>query len=236
MFGWRGRFGYIGPTTIVLPSELQGLLPDGVGVLATSLGIRSVEDNEIERGRQRIEEAAELLVAEGARAIMISGPLLALRLGFPGDEATRQSLAEKVGVPVISGIAAVVAGLKHLGARRPIAVVALPPEHHSMITNYLRDAGLEPAGIVGAGVRGPVAQIQMDPTVFYGLAYELAAQHADADSVYLGGRSVGLDVATALEADLGLPVAYAEQAGLWWALRHLKVAPKPGSPTRLLNS
>jgi maleate cis-trans isomerase len=235
MLGWRGRYGYIGPATILMPMEFQGLLPDGVGVIAASLGIRSVEDDEIERGRTRIEETVVQMAAEGARAITISGPLLAIRLGYEGDEAARQALSEKAGVPIISGIAAVVAGIKHLGAKQPAVAVALPPEHHGMALDFLRGGGLEPVGISGAGVRGPIAQSQMDPNVFYGLARTLVDQHPNADSIYLGGRVVGLEVATALEADLGLPVVYADQAGLWWALRHLKVAPRPDSPTRLLN-
>ena len=68
----------------------------------------------------------------------------------------------------------------------------------------------------------------MPDGAYYRLARDLVLAHPDADAIFLGTRGNVMQVVLQLEADLGLPVVHSPQASLWWALRQLRVAPRPG--------
>ena len=225
MLGWRGKFGYVSPSTIQLPSELQTMLPDGVSVIATNLGVRAHQAAEFERAQQGIEAAIELVVGEGARAVVLGGVPVAVPQGYRGEQENHRRWSEKAGVPVTSGMAACVAGLQHLGCHRPVIATAYLAEFHQQIATYMADAGLEVAGVEGLSVGSPAEAGRVEPTAYYGLARKLVDAHPNADAIFFGTRSDVQEVALRLEADVGLPVVHGTQAGLWWALRILRVAP-----------
>src|SRR5579884_2184100 len=164
MLGWRGYFGYVSPSTIQLPAELQDMLPDGVGVIAANLGVRAHQGAEFARAQQGIQNALELVVGEGAQAVVLAGVPLAVRQGYAGEQEANRGWSKQVGVPVTSGMAASVDGLRHLGARRPVVGTAYLDEINQQIAAYLAEAGLPPVGVQGlacairprpAGLRRP---------------------------------------------------------------------------------
>jgi maleate cis-trans isomerase len=235
MLGWRGYFGYVSPSTIQFPSELQDLLPEGVSVIAANLGVRAHQGAEFERAQQGIQNALELVVGEGARAVVLAGVPIAVRQGYAGEQAANRTWSEKLGVPVTSGMAASVDGLRHLGARRPVVGTAYLEEINQQIAAYLGEAGLPPLGVCGLSVRNPAEAGRIAPTAFYRLARDLVDAHPDADAIFLGTRSNLQAVTIELERDLGLPVIHGTQAAVWWALRQLRVMARPNSG-RLLAS
>ncbi|HEY7062920.1 MAG TPA: hypothetical protein VII06_15695 [Chloroflexota bacterium] len=235
MLGWRGYFGYVSPSTIQLPSELQDMLPEGVSVIAANLGVRAHQGAEFERARQGLQNALELVVGEGAQAVVLGGVPLAVRQGYAGEQQANRAWSAQVGVPVTSGMAACVDGLRHLGARRPAVGTAYLDEINRQIADYLTEAGLPPAGVQGLSVTSPAEAGRIAPTAFYRLARDLVDAHPDADAIFLGTRSNLQAVTTELERDLGIPVVHGTQAALWWALRQLRVGARPNSG-RLLAS
>ncbi|HWP29129.1 MAG TPA: hypothetical protein VFB73_10375 [Chloroflexota bacterium] len=228
MLGWRGRIGYVSPSTVQLPWEFQDLLPEGVSVVITNLGVRAHQEAEFARAQEHIEAAIELLVGEGAQVVILAGVPLAVRLGYQGEQEAHRAWSARAGVPVTSGLAAAVAALRHLGAQRPVVATAYLPEFNQQIARYLSDAGLAVAGVGGLSVRSPAEASRVAPTAYYQLARELVAAHPEADAVFLGTRGNVHTTALLLERDLGLPVVHGLQAGLWWALRYLRVAPPQG--------
>jgi maleate cis-trans isomerase len=108
-------------------------------------------------------------------------------------------------------------------------VTAYLEEFNRAIAQYLTDAELAPAAVEGFAVSSPAEAGRIEPSAYYRRARELVAAHPDADAIVFGTRSNMEPVALALEADLGVPVVYGTQAGLWWALRHLRVAARPNS-------
>lgn len=223
MLGWRGAFAYISPSTIELPWELQDMLPDGVKVIATVLGVRAHSDAEFERAQQQAQAAVEAMVSEGAQAVILGGVPFAARQGYARERALHAAWSERLGTPVISSVAAAVAALEHLRARRPIVATAYLESLNRSVQSYLEEAGLEVAGIEGLAVRTPAEASRIEPTAFYELARRLAIAHPEADSIFLGVRGNLYPVAVQLEQDLGLPVVYGTQSGLWWALRQLRI-------------
>ncbi len=124
MFGWRGCWAWVSPSTIQLPWELQSLLPDGVGVVATNLSVRAHSAAEFDRAQQGIEAAIEVCVGEGAQAVVLAGVPFAVRQGWTAEQAAHRAWSERWRVPVTSGSAAAVMGLQALGCRRPVLATA----------------------------------------------------------------------------------------------------------------
>ena len=236
MLGWRGYFGYISPSTIQLPTELQDMLPDGVSVIAANLGVRAHQGAEFDRAREGIQSALELVAGEGAQAVVLAGVPLAVRQGYRGEQEANRAWSEQIGVPVTSGMAAAVEGLRQLGARRPVVGTAYLEAINHLIAEYLAEAGLAPAGTQGLSVRSPAEAGRVAPTAYYRLARDLLDAHPDADSIFFGTRSNLQAVTIDLERDLGLPVIHGTQASVWWALRQLRVTPRPDCGRLLASS
>ena len=146
--GWRGYFGYVSPSTIQFPSEMQDMLPDGVSVIAANLGVRAHQGAEFERAQQGIQNALELVVGEGAQAAVLAGVPIAVA-GLRGRTGGQSSLERACGVPVTSGMAASVDGLRHLGARRPVVGTAYVDEINQQIAAYLGEAARRRSASVG---------------------------------------------------------------------------------------
>src|SRR5581483_4331667 len=212
MLGWRGYFGYVSPSTIQFPSELQEMLPDGVSVIAANLGVRAHQGAEFERAQEGIRNALELVVGEGAQAVVLAGVPIAVRQGYAGEQAANRAWSETIGVPVTSGLAAEVDGLRDRGARRPVVGTAYLDESNQQIAAYLAEAGLAPVGVRGLSVRNPAEAGRLAPTAFYRLARDLMDAHPDADAIFLGTRSNLQTVTIELERDLGAPVIHGTQA------------------------
>jgi maleate isomerase len=218
----------VSPSTIQLPWELEAMLPEGVGVVATNLNVRAHEAAEFARAREGIAAAIDVVVGEGAKAVVLAGVPLAVRDGWEAEQRAHAAWSQEKGVPVTSGSAAAVMGLQALGAHRPVVATAYLPEFNEQVARYLNEGGLEVAGVGGLSVRSPAEASQTQPAAYYRLVRELLAAHPHADSVFLGTRSNVMSVVLQIEADLGVPVVHSPQAGLAWALRHLRVAPRPG--------
>jgi len=228
MFGWRGKLGYVSPSTMQVPMELEDMLPDGVAVIGTNLGVRAHQAAEFDRAYEGIPAALDLLVGEGAQAIYLEGVPVAVRQGWAAEQQAHRTWSERVGVPVTSGFAAVVAALQHLGARRPVVATAYRDEWNDLIARYLADAGVAPGEVRGLSVQTPAEAGRVDATVFYQLARQLVDGHGEANAVVLGARGNLMPVALELERDFGLPVVFGTPAGLWWGLRQLGVSAPRG--------
>ncbi len=236
MLGWRGRFGYLSATSIFLPWDIHQMLPEGVVALAATLGVSGLSDEELQQGRDRQSHAIDQLVADGAKAVVVTGPMMAVRLGYRESSARDRVLSEQKGVPIMSAVDAQIEALNQLRRHRPVLATALAEQSSRQLVGYLGDAGIEVAGSDSLGARGPADQSRIDPHDFYRLAHELARSHPDADSVLLGGRVVTLDVVRELEYDLKLPVLYSTVAAVWWALRELGVRGPERHAGMLLSS
>lgn len=236
MLGWRGRFGYVSPSTIQLPWELQDMLPEGVGVVATVLSVRVHTEEAFQRALEGTPDAIQVVVGEGAQAVVLGGVPVAVRQGYRGEQAAHRAWSEQAGVPVISGIAAAVEGLRRLGARRLVVATAYLDEINHGIARYLAEADLEPVAVGGLQVRSPAEASRVQPAAYYHLARRLLSAHPQVEAIFLGSRGNVQEMVLRLEQDTGLPVLTGTQAGLWWALRQLGVAERPRGGGRLLSA
>src|SRR6266567_861434 len=65
--------GYISPSTINIPSELDVLLPEQLSVVASVLDVRAHTDEQFRAAREKLDDAVQALVADGAQAVVVDG-------------------------------------------------------------------------------------------------------------------------------------------------------------------
>lgn len=218
------QIGYVSPAAIRLPWKLMDMLPQGVGVIATNLRVRGYTDAEFARAQAGIEEAVELLTADGAQVVLLAGVPVAVREGYAREQERLAALRARFGVPVISGVAACVEAFRQLGVRAPLVVTAYLDEMNQQLARYLTEAGLPPAGVAGLSASSPAESGRLGGEALAQLARGLRAGHPEADGMFLGARIELQAVSRALESELGIPVLHANHAGLGWALRQLGIA------------
>jgi len=219
MFGEQGILGCISPSTIQIPSELDELLPPGMGVVATVLDVRAHTDEQFRAARQKLAGAVDAVVGEGAQAVWIDGVPVAVWDGYQAEQDMLGELSSHCGVPVTTGVSSAVEGLRHLGVQRLIAATAYIPEVNERVGRYFGQAGFELLAIEGLAVRSPAENARLSGDAYADLARKLFAAHPQADGFFLGGRGNLMPTAAAVERELGKPVVMGRQASLWWVLR-----------------
>jgi maleate cis-trans isomerase len=218
------KFGCIAPSVIQLPWDLHALLPEDVQALTVTLNVRNGLPGEHERALANMQRAADVLIDEGAKAIVVMGVPVAARRGFAPDRAALDALtADRGAIPIISSLAAAALALGHLGAKRPLFITQYNAEVNAAIVAYCRDAGVDAAGIVGLGA-GNAAQVNALSVADYdALTRRALDEHRDADGIFLSARGNLLSLSRELETKLRLPVVEQVQASVWWALTELGV-------------
>jgi len=219
------KFGCIAPSVVQLPWDLHALLPKDVRALTVTLNVRNGLPGEQERAIDNMHRAADVLIDEGAKAIVVMGIPVAARRGFAADRAALRALtADRGAVPIISSLAATALALKHLGAKRPLFVTQYNEEVNAAIVAYCRDAGVPAAGIAGLGATNAAQVNALSVSDYEALARRALEKHPDADAIFLSARGNLLSLTSKLEATLGLPTIEQVQASVWWSLLELGVA------------
>jgi maleate cis-trans isomerase len=231
--GPRAIVGYVSPSTIQLPLELQELLPADVQIVASVLDVRAHTDEQFRAARQKLEGVVVALAGEGAQAIEVDGVPVAVWDGWQAERDMWRDMQAKVGVPLNSGVGAAVEGFQHLGVKRLVVATAYLPAINDRLAAYFQQAGLQVLAIEGLAVHSPAEAARLDAFAYAALARRLVADHEGADGVFLGGRGNLLPIAVELERQLGRLVLTARQGGAWWLLRTLGI---PAGAGRLLAS
>jgi maleate isomerase len=232
--GWDAitRIGVLAPHADVGPeAELQAMAPATVTIHAArvpfgAMATGGAMDPTIPLAPVRafaepphVDDAAELLAAAPLSAIAYGFTSSAYVIGAEDEAAMIARLEQRTnGTPVVTPCAAMVRGLRVLGAAR-VAHVDPPwfdAELSGLGRRYYESAGFQ---VVHSGACDlPSDQAKITPASLYAWVMEHAP--GDADAVAIGGngfRAVG--AIDALEKDLGRPVVTANQALLWAALR-----------------
>lgn len=232
--GWGAsiRIGVLVPHADVGPeAELQGMAPSTVSIHATrvpfgAMAAGGAMDPTIPLAPVKafaepphLDDAAELLAAAPLSAIAYGFTSSAYVIGVDGEAEMINRLEQRThGIPVVAPCAAMVEGLRALGAGR-VALVDPPwfdAELSALGRRYYESAGFE---VVQSGSCDlPSDQAKITPADLH--AWVVRHTPADADAVAIGGngfRAVG--VVDALEKNLDRPVVTANQALFWAALR-----------------
>ncbi|WP_139267440.1 MULTISPECIES: hypothetical protein [unclassified Beijerinckia] len=210
---------------IQLPWDLPALLPDEVQALTVTLNVRNGLPGEHERALDAMRRAADVLIDEGAKAIVVMGVPVAARRGFGPDRAALAALmAERGAIPIISSLAASALALAHAGAKHPLFITQYNAEVNAQIVAYCREAGVEAAGIVGLGASNAAQVNVLTVSDYDTLTKRALEEHPEADGIFLSARGNLLNLSRELAVSFQLPVIEQIKASVWWSLSQLGVA------------
>jgi arylmalonate decarboxylase len=201
-----------------VPDEGRQMYPDA-RFLPRGVGVRSLTPEGFAAAFDAIIPAADHLAAQGVDAIMVVGTSLTFYRGPEAHDRLLERLRARTGLPVSSMSAAIIDGLRAVGAKRVAVATAYSDAINQRLIELLEAAGcevlaLECFNIVDFG--GPSSKSEGD---IIALSEKSVAAARDAEGIVIscgGLRTLG--VAKPLEARCGIPVVASTQAAFWSAM------------------
>ena len=210
-----------------VPVEGPMMYP-GVKFIPRGVGVRSLTPAGYDSAFDGILPAALHLAKQGVDAIMVIGTSLTFYRGYEAHQELLAKLRAETGLPVSTMSAAVVDGLRSVGAKRIAVATAYADEVNNRLADFLRKAGFEVLALEGFGLFGfgePGNKSENDIIELSGKAISGAktgattsANAADAVLISCGGL-LTLGVAEPIEQRHGIPVVTSTQAAFWSAMR-----------------
>ena len=236
IFGWRALIGWIHSIGMLshTPLDLYRLLPDGVGVMFSTLGKLDQSPEQTELALSRLEAMAELLAKNGAEYLIVNSSPMVTH-GGPGADREIMARMERVaGCPATTTTTAAVLAMKALGMQR-IVMCSPYASQNDKLKVFLEAEGFEVVG--GYGMDRSLWDIHLLPAEYaYRIARNAFSTAPEADGLYMaGGRLRVLEIAEELEQDLGVPVVGSTQATVWQALDDLRIRVPVSGYGRLLG-
>jgi arylmalonate decarboxylase len=202
-----------------VPDEGLQMYPD-VRFLARGVGVRALTPEGYDAAVDGVLPAAEDLARRGVAAIMVIGTSLTFYRGADFHAALLDRLRTATGLPVSTMSAAVMDGLRSVGAERIAVATAYGDEVNDRLRAFLEAHGFDVLALEGFGLVGfgdPGRKSEQD-ILALGETACAAAPDAEALLISCGGlRTLG--VAAPFEERHGIPVVASTQAAFWAALR-----------------
>ena len=222
------KFGCISPSVLGLPWDMHRILPAGVQANVVTLNVRNGRPGEHEWALGAMKRATDVLIDEGAEAIVVQGVPVAARRGHASTRDDHDALtADRGAVPIISSLGASALALRAMGSKRPLLITQYTDEVNALIVDFFAAMGLSTAGAFGLGAANAAQVNVLGATDYERLATKALDAQPDADGLFLSARGNLLDIALGLEASKNLPVVEQVEATLWWALSKLGVGAGP---------
>jgi maleate isomerase len=231
MYGWRGRLGLILPSdNAVVEVDVARRLPEGV----SSHVVRLSSGDQRDRMVQEAVEFAPYLVDADADVLSYMCAASSFLLGPEGNEKLRRDISDACGGrPAFTASTAMSDALRAVGARRVQVLSPHPPKIAEYLRAYLTDDGFEVAELTALdmGLRQINSQYPGDVYRFV-----RSLDLVDADALFIAATNFrAMDVASLIEADIGIPVITSNQVCLWAGLRALGVQDRLAGLGRLLE-
>jgi len=233
---WRGVVGVIKPTH--RPGSLEEfirLLPEGIGVVPTFIGIKTGTEKEfssvLDAVKEKIAELAELEVdiihAEGAPPFML--------LGYEGEAKLIRGLSRKHKRPISTSGTTQVDALKALKIKKFVGVTYFTGSINTKYARYFTQAGFNVLGMDGISV--PFDEVgRLASEEVYAFVKEQFLKYKGAQGIYLLGSGWRvLPIIRLLEQDLQVPVVHPVPARVWAVQKELHVREKIEGFGRLLE-
>ena len=213
---WRGVVGDIKPTH--RPGSLEEfikLLPEGIGVIPLTVGIRSGTEKEFHDVLVEYQQKAAELAALGVNLIHIGGAPPMMVHGFAGEDKIVKDLEAKHGIPVSTSGKSQTEAMHALGVKNFVGVTYFPERMNQIFSHYFTEAGFEVAAMEGIQVDfKDVGRLSGEE--IYAHTKKAFLKHPKAQAIYMLGSGWRLlKIVRLLEQDLQVPVIYALGCKLW---------------------
>ena len=226
MYGWRGRLGWIGPSTSdTVLLEFYHILPEGILVTPYDLGVRALVEKEFQGVMGRFEEAAKILKDLEVEAIVVGGTPPITKLGFEADKEVIRKVEALTGLPTSTAPTAEIEAMRFLGMKRIALVSPYVEELNRHLKSYLEYCGFEVPVIKGLGIVKNVDLSKGTPEQTYRMCKEAFMEaKGKIDGVFFQcPRWPTVESIELFEKDLGIPMVTTASAIVWKGLSLLKV-------------
>jgi len=205
--------------TDTVPFEGPVMYP-GVRFVPRGVGVRALTPEGYEPAWNAITPAAEYLAGQGVDAIMVIGTSLTFYKGAAAHRRLIDDLRAATGLPVSTMSAAVVDGLRAVGAKKLAVATAYDGEVNRRLKDFLTHEGFEVRAIDGFGITDFGGPSRMSEPDILDLGAKVCEEALDAEGLLIscgGLRTLG--VARPFEERHRIPVVSSMPAALWAAMR-----------------
>lgn len=221
---WRGVVGDIKPTH--RPGSLEEfikLLPEGIGVVPLTVGIRSGTEKEFHDVLEDYRAKAAQLADLGVNLIHIGGAPPMMVHGFAGEDKIVKGLELKHGIPVSTSGKSQSDAMRALGIKNFVGVTYFQDNMNQIFTRYFSEAGFEVKAMEGIDVDFKNVG-RLSGEEIYSHAKKAFLKHPEAQAIYMLGSGWRLlKIVRLLEQDLQVPVIYALSCKLWDVQKKFRV-------------
>ena len=221
---WRGTFGFIKPT--LRPGGLEDLiriLPEGIGVAATHIDIRTGTQKEFGQVIPDYEAKVALLADAEVDIIHPAGAPPFFLLGYDGEQELLKGWEAKYHRPVFTNGTTQVNALHAFKARSFIGLSYFPGDINKAFANYFIGAGFDVREMAGMDIAFDRVQTLSSREV-YKTIRTMFMRNRDVDAIYmLGSGWRTLDIIDMMESDFGVPVVHHIPAQSWEIQKRLSV-------------
>ena len=227
MYGWRARVGSISATeTDIFPYEWYKIVPEGITLFQTTLGIIQVKEKDLNEARDRIEAVALAVAREGADVIITGGAPMVYMQAPGADRALSDQLTQATGVPTICNQTAMMDALRALGCQKILLVTPHDQAINEKLKRFLEGSGFQVVGMGGLDliVNAEINRITRQQA--YHLVRNTFREHRDKgiEGILLQCANWPTSLLASMwEVDLGVPVVTSNLAKIWAVLKTLEI-------------
>lgn len=226
MSGWRAWIGRVEPAFCWAEGhEWARLLPDGVELMVSCLGVQTLSDADLERAHNSILDHVRRLADDGlVSGINVGGSPVVGFQGYKGHQRLISELRGITNLPIVTSLTAEIEALRTLGLKKIAVATPYPEKRNAERKNILEEAGFQVMAIEGLGIERLSDIFKLPPHTVYRVAVEAYRKAPEADGVYIACPAwpAAIDI-DPLEKDLGKPVVANVQAQVWASLRTIGI-------------
>ena len=221
MFGWRGKIGKITPAgDWILSREYDSVLPEGVALTVTTLGVERLVSEDIEKTFSMYPAAANHLETQECDVIVAVGSLVFSYIGLDRTQQMIQKIRDTITTPIITDLDAHFDALRALSAKRIVVATPYEEGRNQERKRLCESVGFEVLNIKGLGVKRRIDLGKLPPYASYRLAKQVYLEAPEADAIYISCPEwPTVHNIEKLEQDTGKPVVSAVTGFVWGALR-----------------
>jgi maleate isomerase len=227
MWGWRGRIGFIIPSSdLVQEPDAYNTVPEGVAVHFTRIPLpQPFSAEKLGELGQDVTEPIELLKPVKPNVIVF-GCTSGSFIGGPGyDVKIADTITKISGAKGTTTSSSVVAALNKLGLRKISALAPYSEEVTQRLKIFLEGNGMKIVKLKALNLDTDLDIAHVAPERIYEYAREVDVP--EAEGLFISCTTFrAMDVIEDLERDVGKPVVTANQAAIWNALRLAEVKDK----------
>jgi maleate isomerase len=221
LYGRRARIGYTSPPlfTEIFPYEFYRIVPDGVTLVLTTVGVIEPNTAEINQAYETTMRAARAIAKSGVDVVVLGGQPINMARGTENADKVIHNLEAELNVKISTSAAAQKKAALALGCHKVVIAQPYGPEENARQSSYAKSWGCDVIGTTGWGsTLAEFGTIPRDAALIMGRA--LMRDHPEADAILLPSPNwPTIDAIEPLEQEFGVRVMTASQAAVWDALR-----------------